>query len=194
VGLLVAVFAAAMLYLRLPHGLVGTDLGKAPAPSFSLTDQNGQQVSLDQFRGQPVVVTFLYTHCPDACPLIADELRQASDQLGADGSRVAILAVSTDPRHDDRASAVSFGQTHNMDGRWHYLLGSPDQLAPIWKAYYIGVTPGSDAGSALGENEITHSEAVFLIDKAGRERALLGLPFSAKDLASNLRQLLAEAS
>src|SRR5581483_2520527 len=66
----------------------GTDLGKTPAPNFTLVDQQGQQVSLAQFRGQPVVLTFLYTHCPDACPLIADQIRQATDQLGADGGKV----------------------------------------------------------------------------------------------------------
>jgi protein SCO1/2 len=192
-GLLLAVFAAVMLYLQLPRPLAGTDLAGTPAPPFTLTDQDGQQVSLAQFRGKPVALTFLYTHCPDACPLIADELRQATDQLGADKARVAVLAVSTDPRHDDRVSAVSFTQTHGLQGRWHYLLGSPEQLAPVWRDYYIGVTPGSDMGSALGDNEITHSEAVYLIDKAGRERALMGLPFSARDLASNLRRLLAES-
>jgi protein SCO1 len=141
-----------------------------------------------------VALTFLYTQCPDACPLIADELRQASDMLGPDAGKVAMLAVSTDPRHDDRAAAVNFSQVHSMAGRWHYLLGSPAQLSPVWKDYYIGVTPGDQAGSPLGENEIMHSEAVFLIDKTGRERVLLGLPFSAKDLAADLKKLLSEGT
>jgi len=192
VALLLAVISAGMLYFRHASGLVGTDLGAAPAPGFTLTDYTGQQVSLDQFRGKPVALTFLYTHCPDACPLIADQLRQASDLLGPDAAKVAMLAVSTDPRHDDRAAVLNFSQVHGMEGRWLYLLGSPEQLAPVWNAYYIGVTPGNEAGSPLGENEIIHSEAVFVIDKAGRERALLGLPFSARDLASDLRKLLNE--
>ncbi|MFI5270059.1 MAG: SCO family protein [Chloroflexota bacterium] len=192
-SLALMVFAGIMLYLQHASSLAGTGLDGTPAPPFALTDQDGQQVSLEQFRGKPVALTFLYTHCPDACPLIADELRQASDMLGPDSGKVAILAVSTDPRHDDRVSAINFGQVHGMTGRWHYLLGSPDQLSPVWKSYYIGVTPGDQAGSALGENEIMHSEAVFLIDKTGRERVLLGLPFSAKDLAKDLRKLLSES-
>lgn len=184
-ALALMLFAAAMLYLQRASSLVGTGLNGTPAPPFSLIDQDGQQVSLEQFRGKPVALTFLYTHCPDACPLIADELRQATDILGPDVGKVAILAVSTDPRHDDRASALNFGQVHGMASRWHYLLGSPEQLNPVWKSYYIGVTPG--------ESEVMHSEAVFLIDKTGRERVLLGLPFSAKDLAGDLRKLLSES-
>lgn len=192
VALLLVVMAALLLHWQNSRALAGTSLDGISAPPFSLVDQDGQQVSLAQFRGKPVALTFLYTHCPDACPLIADELRQATDMLGADAGKVGVLAISTDPRHDDRVSAVNFGQVHGMADRWHYLLGSPEQLAPIWKSYYIGVTPGDQAGSALGENEVIHSEAVFLIDKAGRERVLLGLPFSARDLADDLRKLLAE--
>jgi protein SCO1/2 len=186
-ALLLACAAGAALYLQRARSLSGLDLGRTPAPGFSLVDQDGQQISLSQFRGRPVVLTFLYTHCPDACPVIADELRQTNELLGPDAAKVAMLAVSTDPRGDDRASAVNFTQMHGLTGRLHYLLGSPDQLSPIWQAYYIGVSPGDPAG-----NEITHSEAVFVIDKTGQERALLGVPFSAKDLASDLRRLLSE--
>src|SRR5579864_3861972 len=63
-------------------GLQGTDLGGIPAPDFRLTDQFGKPVSLSQFKGKPVVVTFLYTHCPDICPVIADKLHSAMQVLG----------------------------------------------------------------------------------------------------------------
>lgn len=179
--------AGIILYLQRAGTLTGLDLGRTPAPGFSLTNQDGQRMSLDQFRGQPVVLTFLYTQCPDVCPLIADQLRQTSDLLGPVAPKVAMLAISTDPRHDDRASVLKFSQVHGMSGRWNYLLGSPDELTPVWQAYYVGVTPGDPA-----INEIVHSDALFLIDKQGRERTLLGVPFSAKELASNLRKLLAE--
>ena len=63
--------------------LQGSDLGNVPAPDFRLTDQFGQPVSLSQFRGHPVIVTFLYTHCPDVCPLIADKLHLSLVKLGS---------------------------------------------------------------------------------------------------------------
>jgi hypothetical protein len=58
-------------------GLDGTSMGGTPAPAFQLTDQNGQTISLAQFRGQPVVLTFMYTHCPDECPANAGKLHAA---------------------------------------------------------------------------------------------------------------------
>src|SRR5690606_10483127 len=84
--------------------LSGTELDQAPAQDFRLTDQFGNQVALSDFRGRPVVLTFLYTTCPDVCPLIAERLRLTANALGDDVSRVGILAVSTDPRNDDVAA------------------------------------------------------------------------------------------
>ncbi|HEX7593562.1 MAG TPA: SCO family protein, partial [Anaerolineae bacterium] len=75
-GLLVFTSACAS-----PSPLKGTDLGKIPAPDPKLTDQTGSAVSLADFRGKVVVLTFLYTHCPDECPLIASKLRVTSDAL-----------------------------------------------------------------------------------------------------------------
>src|SRR5438067_13499228 len=74
-------------------GLQGTDLGGVPAPDFRLTDQYGKSVSLSQFKGKPVVVTFLYTHCPDQCPLTAEKLHAVMQSLGSDAQRVGVLAV-----------------------------------------------------------------------------------------------------
>jgi len=186
-ALAIALLSAFMLYRAQAGAMAGTDLGHTPAPPFQLVDQNGQQVSLAQFKGQPVVVTFLYTQCPDACPLIADQIRVALNDLGtSDAAKVAVLAVSTDPVHDNRLTAAEFTRVHSLQDQMHYLLGSPSDLSPIWKAYYIGVSPGDS------ESAVLHSEAVFLVDKAGNERELLGVPFSASDLASDLRKLLRE--
>ena len=94
--------------------LTGTDLGKKPAPNFQLTDQTGQTISLSQFKGKPVVLTFLYTHCPDICPLTAEHLHSTMVQMGSDAQKVGVLAVSTDPQGDDQTAAQNFSQAHNM--------------------------------------------------------------------------------
>src|SRR5947209_8914395 len=91
-------------------GLEGTDLGSQPAPDFRLTDQFGKRVSLSQFRGKPVVLTFLYTHCPDVCPLTAEKLHTTVLDLGKDASRVAVIAISMDPKGDTRGAVVNFSQ------------------------------------------------------------------------------------
>src|SRR5438034_11726188 len=66
----------------------------APAPNFTLHDESGAAVSLHGQRGKIVLVTFLYTHCPDVCPLIASNLNTALRNLGSKRAQVRVLAVS----------------------------------------------------------------------------------------------------
>ena len=123
-----------------PATLKGTDLGKDTAPDFQLTDQNGKSVSLAGLRGKVVVLTFLYTHCPDVCPLIAEHLRATNEQLGDAANQVAFVAVSIDPANDTPAAIRTFDEAHRLRGSLIYLNGTPEQLEPVWKAYYIGVS------------------------------------------------------
>ncbi|MCA1554337.1 MAG: SCO family protein, partial [Chloroflexi bacterium] len=80
--------------------LQGTDLQKTPAPDFQLTDASEQPFKLSEQKGCVVVLTFLYTNCPDECPLIAERLREANDKLGKDANGVRFVAVSLDPERD----------------------------------------------------------------------------------------------
>src|SRR5712692_6424121 len=118
-------------------GLQGTDLGSVPAPDFRLKDQFGKQVSLSQFKGKPVVLTFLYTHCPDVCPVTADKLHIVMQNLGSDAQRVTMLAVSMDPKGDTTAAALNFSKVHRLVDYWHYLVGTHDELAPVWSSYSV---------------------------------------------------------
>ncbi len=166
-------------------GLQGTDLGGVAAPNFRLLDQNNQPVSLAQFKGQPVVLTFLYTHCPDVCPLTAERIHSTLQLLGNDAQHVGVLAVSTDPLHDDRAAALTFTQQHNMQGYWHFLLGTQEQLAPVWSSYHVAVQEQ--------QTTVNHSSALYVIDKNGHERVYFdGGDFKPDDLANDLRALLNE--
>src|SRR5207245_9916824 len=95
-----------------PSVLQGSHTGSVPAPNFSLIDQSGKQVSLSHFKGKPVVLTFLYTHCPDVCPLTAEKLHTVMQNLGSNAQNVAVLAVSLDPKGDTPASVLNFSQVH----------------------------------------------------------------------------------
>ena len=108
----------------------------ARAPDFRLRDEQGEQVSMRALRGQPVVVTFLYSHCQDTCPITAQTIRGALDDLGHD---VPALAISVDPPNDTPASARKFLAEQRTGGRIRFVLGSRAQLHPIWNGY--GVTP-----------------------------------------------------
>jgi protein SCO1/2 len=172
---------------EISHGsrLQGTDLGGTPAPNFRLTDQFGKQISLQQFKGKPVVLTFLYTHCPDICPLTAERLHSTMLELGKDARNVGVLAITTDPQRDDVAAALHFSQQHQMTNYWHYLTGTEQQLSPVWTSYNIY--------AQAQQQNINHSMAIFVIDKQGRERVFLSSnDFTPAQLTADLQILLQE--
>jgi protein SCO1/2 len=170
--------------------LQGTDLGGVSAPDFRLTDQFGNPVSLSQFRGRPVVLTFLYTHCPDTCPLIADKIHLALEKLGSDSSKVGVLAVSTDPQGDDVAAAYHFSEVHHLLNQWHFLVGSSAQLTPIWSDYHVYAATATPTAASPGT--VNHTAAIYLIDKQGHERIYLSEDFDPNVMANDLRALLTE--
>ena len=166
-------------------GLQGTDLGATAAPNFHLTDQHGKQVSLSQFKGEPVVLTFLYTHCPDVCPLTAEKLHTVMLSLGSNAQHVAVLAVSVDPKGDTQASVINFSKVHHMLDYWHYLIGTESQLSPVWSSY-------SMYASVASANTVNHSTALYVIDKQGNERVFLSDTFAPAQLTTDLKILLNE--
>ena len=79
-----------------------------PAPPLALNDWLGRPVNIDQYRGKAVLVTFIYTHCPDVCPLIVGNLHTALAQLGSDAGKVQVIAVSVDPGGDTPRTVRAF--------------------------------------------------------------------------------------
>jgi protein SCO1/2 len=169
--------------------LKGTDLGKTPAPDFSLVDQNGRPVSLSDLQGQVVVLTFLYTHCPDECPLTAENLHATSEQLGDLMNQVAFVAISVDPKNDTPEAIQAFIHEHRLDGQLRYLSGTREQLAPVWAAYYISVQPEANTSAGAA---VLHGTRVVVIDKTGHERVNFDSDFEPSELAFDLRILVAQ--
>jgi len=166
--------------------LAGTDLGKQPAPDFSLTDgPTGDAVSLSALRGRVVVLTFLYTNCPDSCPLTAEKLRDARAALGDAARELSLVAVSVDPARDTPAATRDFARAHRLEGELRFLIGDRATLGRVWSAYGIGQEPGRDLS-------VAHTDAIFLIDKQGRNRSLLHSDVDVATLSTSLRTLLGE--
>lgn len=170
--------------------------GAPPAADFTLTDQNGQRIQLSAYRGKVVAMTFLYTNCPDVCPLIASKLGQADRQLGSDQSKAVLLAVTVDPEHDTPSAVRQFDQQHSLDlANWHYLLGSTAALQPVWKSYYVGTdaaeVPGGAAvkASTPSPDLVNHTAIVYMIDPQGRLRVALDAEFTVADFVQNVRAL-----
>jgi protein SCO1 len=134
---------------------------RAATPQFTLRDSLGRLVSLSQFRGKAVMLTFIYSHCPDVCPLIVSNMHNALLKLGPQAGKLAIVAVSVDPRGDSPAAVNAFLSAHEMTGRMEYLVGTLSQLAPVWRAYGVQVQGSPD------QREVSHSAFVYGITGSG---------------------------
>jgi len=155
--------------------------GGLRAPGFTLTDQHGRRVSLAQYRGQVAILTFLSPACPPSCPLVAQQLRGALDELGAHPAPV--LIVSADPAADTPIAVRRFLAEASLTGRVEYLSGTPAELRPVWRAY--GVVPAE-----LGDAGSPHPAAVLLIDRDGFERDLFEVEqLTPEGLAHDLRRV-----
>jgi protein SCO1/2 len=146
-------------------------------PLSGLSDEEGRPLSLDRFRGQVVVMTFLYTTCEDTCPLTAQQIRGALDDLGTD---VPVVAVSVDPANDDAKNARRFLVEQQMIGRMHFALGDAKDLERQWAAY--GIAPQRDGKE--------HSAYVVLVDGDGVQR--IGWPvdqLTPEGLAHDIKAL-----
>jgi len=161
---------------------------------FRLRDQDGRPVSLSSFRGKAIALTFLYTHCPDVCPLIADQMRTTAQGLGNPTGRVAFVAVSVDPNGDTPAAIREFLKAHRVEGVLTYLHGSFAELRPVWARYYVGsdaaeVNPAAVAASKPTPQQVGHTAIVYVIDPKGDIRVYLPGNFDPKDLETDLRIL-----
>jgi protein SCO1/2 len=154
-----------------------------PVPDFTLTDQSGQQVSMDDQRGKLVLLTFLYTHCPDVCPLITQNLNQALQMLGPQRDDVRVLAVSVDPEGDTPKAVDAYAKAHHLLPEFHYLIGSRPELTEVWKAY--------DVAAVAGDPErVDHTAYTMLVDASGDGRVIYDSQVRAKDVVHDARVLL----
>jgi len=154
-----------------------------PAPDFALRDQSGTLVRLSDERGKVVLITFLYTHCPDVCPLTAANLNTALALLGAARSHVVVLAISVDPKGDTRAAVKTFVRVHALRSQFHYLTGSPDELSGVWHAYNV-------AAVRRGGGNVDHTLYTMVVDRSGKARVLFDSLARPKAIAHDVRLLL----
>ena len=154
-------------------------------PDFSLHDQAGQLVTLHGQRGKAVLLTFLYTHCPDVCPITAQNLNQALRLLPkAERAEVRILAVSVDPRRDTRAAVRHFVRTHQLLPQFRYLTGTFNELVKAWRYYNITSIREAKTGN------INHTLYTLLVDRTGKARVLYAANAQPTDVAHDLRLVL----
>ncbi len=138
------------------------------APDFRLTDQSGRPISLSQFRGRSVVLSFNDDQCTDVCTLLAEDVARADRYLGPSGaSRVAFVSVNVNPFFPQVSAVRQWTDSNELGSvpNWYFGTGPVATLQSIWKAY--GVYVGTDASTRT----VTHSTLVEFIDPSGRIRA-----------------------
>jgi protein SCO1 len=191
---LIAVFSLGAIWLAVPGqdddpdgvATAGTRFEGAvmprnlKAPDFELTNQDGDTISMRDFRGRPVIVTFLYTSCEDTCPLQAQTVRGALDELGED---VPAIAIAVDPPRDTPERARAFLSEQRALGRLDFVLGTRAELKPLWEGYYI--RPQSVTQE--------HQARFTLVDERGFQRVgYPGFEATAERIAHDIRLLQAE--
>jgi protein SCO1 len=168
-------------------GFFGTlTLPSKQAPPIELRNYLGKPVSLAEYRGKAVLVTFLYTHCPDDCPLITSKLRLVERLLGARAAQTQIIAVSVDPRGDTPGTVAAFLKAHGMTGRMQYLLGSASELTPTWAAWSVGST------REVGHPDlVAHSALVYGVSASGKLTTIYPVSFEPSEIAHDVPKLAA---
>lgn len=162
--------------------ITGADFGK----TFVLADHNGRQRSLEDFRGQVVVLFFGFTHCPDVCPTTLAELAGAIRKLGPAGDQVQVLLVTVDPERDTPDVLGKYVTAFNP--KFLALRGSADETARVareFKVIYQKV-----AGPRPDNYSMDHSAGTYIFDRHGRLRLYVSYGRGADVFAHDIDLLL----
>jgi protein SCO1 len=203
IGALVIITGAAIYFFVWTQGNTpsyeGTELN-GEAPDFQLTDQNGLPISLSDFRGQVVVLTFMDSKCTDTCPVTAAHFRETYRKLSEnEAKRVAFLGVNVNVDESDVSDVSESTHSWLLDEipSWHFLTGDQEVLEPVWNDYGVTAVHSHDG------NSVMHTPGTFLIDPLGQQRwyistilpgeadTVLALPLSDL-LLKHIREILDE--
>jgi len=151
---------------------------------FRLIDQDGRAVSERDFAGEPYLVFFGFTHCPDVCPTTLMELSDVLDKLGGD-ARIGALFITVDPERDTPAELKEYLSSFNP--RFKGLTGDSAAIAQVAKSYrvYLKKVPLDN-----GDYTMDHTALVYLMDKNGKFVAPFNLKRRPEDAAADLRRYL----
>jgi protein SCO1/2 len=159
------------------------------APPLRLENALGREVDIDQFRGKAVLVTFVYTQCPDVCPLLVGNFRTAQSELGPQAEDLQIIAVSVDPEGDTPVAVARFLNAHLMTDQMEYLIGSRSELEKVWSDWGVA----SRASPRNNDPDfVEHSALVYGISADGRITTLYPAQFEPAQIVHDVPILAAE--
>ena len=160
----------------------------APAPEFSLTSQDRRQVTLADFRGRVVAVTFIYTSCTTTCPVLTPTMSFVQDQLGPNfGTKIAFVSITVDPERDTPEVLKEYAQAFgaNLAG-WASLTGPPEIIRDVTRRYGV-------FASKTADGDVEHTFLTSVVDPRGILRVqYVGVRFDPDELRRDLLSLLQE--
>ncbi len=158
--------------------------GELRAPAFRLRDQNGKGISLAAYRGKPVLITFLDPVCRDFCPLEAKVLADAVARVPA-----SIVGVSANPYGNARTHLLQDIHKWRLTDGFRWAVGTDAQLASVWSAYHVQVLVTTKKIAGVRVRYVAHTEAAYLVDGSGHERALFVWPYTTDTVVHALQSL-----
>jgi protein SCO1/2 len=188
-----ASFLLAVALLALPALALAHDAGGdkrlpviGPAPPFALTSQDGTLMALADLRGKVVALSFIYTGCPDICPMLTQKMVDVQDALGVDfGAKVAFVSITLDPERDTPEVLKDYAQfwAAKLDG-WSFLTGSLEAVRDVTRRYGVFFAKKEDGS-------VEHSQLTTLIDPDGQIRVqYLGARFDPEEFRRDLMSLV----
>jgi cytochrome oxidase Cu insertion factor (SCO1/SenC/PrrC family) len=169
-----------------PNLDTGTSMSGITAPDLHLVNQFGQPMSLSQFRGKVVLLSFEDSECTTVCPLTTQSMVWAKDLLGPAGENVQLLGVDANPTATSVGDVMAYSRAHGMVNQWDFLTGSVPQLKAAWAAYHIAVQ--------IEQGQIDHTPALFVIDQRGREQKLYLTQMAYSSIGQSAQVLADEIS
>ena len=171
-------------------GEIGRRETNVAAPNFTLANQAGQRFKFNANDGKVVLVTFVYTTCPDVCPLFSAHFAAIQRVLDAEKhENYLLLSISTDPKRDTPAKMKAYAEAFKADVKhWQFLTGSQKDLAEVWKNFGVNVKDH-------GNGQIQHTNLTTLIDAKGVRRVdYYGDKWLVKEVLKDIKWLESEKS
>lgn len=169
--------------------------GNTPAPivatasavggPFKLIDQNGRPISNEDLKGQPFLIFFGFTHCPDVCPTTLFEVSEIFRQLGPDAARARALFITVDPERDTADKLKDY--LSSFDPHLTGVTGNPEAIAATLKSFRVYAKKVPTEG---GDYTMDHTALVYLMDKQGKFVAPFSLKRKPEEAAADLRRYL----
>ena len=167
---------------------IGRRTVETAVPDFKLTDQDGKAFRFSSARGKLVLVTFIFTTCPDVCPLLTANF--AAIQRAVDEKKFKnylLLSITTDPERDTPATMKDYAQRFKADLRhWAFLTGTRSELTQVWKAFGVNVVKNESG-------QVQHTTFTTLVDRRGNRRVdYYGDKWRNKEVLKDIEWLASE--